>query len=352
MSNYTVADVCRNLMRPGNAELPAPVFNTPMEKREARKGVMFAVASMKDHMTDEGWQIALALKHAGYQLAGHGLDYGTDVHAVVKGLNPDIVVMQDKREWDFAPGNFRDPLAAFNNYTSLNGAGSFNLTILKDSHQGPAYHRHSAEEMGVHAWITYYHPKIVKHLAPYVREKHLIRTYHSIDKFQVPTLDLNRPNRCLLSGAISRAYPLRIRIRDWAPRLPGCEVLTHPGYHRNGTASNNYLNILGRYKVAICTASMYGYSLRKLIEATAAGCMVITDLPVDDVMPGIDGNLYRVPPDIGIGGMASLIERLYREWSPERQVAYCKEAMRFYDYRTQGLKLATDINLMMESYSR
>src|SRR5258708_11028612 len=103
--------------------------------------------------------------------------------------------------------------------------------------------------MGVHAWVCYYNPRIVKHLASWVREEHLIRTYHSINSANIPPFSANR-HGTLLSGAVSQAYPLRKRLFDGAFLLPDTIALPHPGYHRGGCHTPSFLIQLSKFKVA------------------------------------------------------------------------------------------------------
>ena len=343
----TIADVIRRLPSPSSAELPAPAYT-------CRGGIRvgLAVESMRRHMTDEGWQIFAGLEQAGYRLCGYQLPYDcTNVNDILLNLNPSVVVLQDKREWDVRSYNFREPLARFHYVESLaRRQDVFKVTILKDSQQNPLYHRHSAEEIGCHAWIIYYHPRIVKHVAPYVRSRHLIRTYHSLDSDIIPAYSPEGRNGTLLSGAISRAYPLRRMLVGKQHRLPETHYLEHPGYHRNGCATPDFLRLLTKYKVAICTSSVYGYALRKIIEATACGCMVITDLPQDEVLPEIDGNLIRIPSMFPVNVLVGIISRAYRDYDPEKQEHFARLACAYYDYRRLGNKLAEDIEQLRSNY--
>jgi hypothetical protein len=251
------------------------------------------------------------------------------------------------------------PAEYFENAPHLAGRDDiFKLTVLKDAHQRPEYHRGSAYEMGCHGWIIYYHPKIVQHLAPYVRPEHCLRTYHTIDPARVPLYNPETHIRCcLLSGAINLPiYPMRACVVKYASigKLPNVDLLPHPGYHNNGTNTNDYLETLKYYKVAICTSSVYGYSLRKLIEATACGCRVITDLPVDDPLPEIDGNLHRIdlrPINTFAQRMGELVTRLSDSYSPEEQRHYASRAIGYYDFRVMGKRLATQIEELRNSYA-
>lgn len=331
--------------------LPAPPYWD--EPGAAESCVALAVESMKRHTTDEGWQIMAGLEHAGYQLWGHGLEHNeTDVAEILKRTNPDVLVLQDKREWDVQPRDFRDPAARFTNVGLLaDREDIFKITILKDAHQRPDYHRQSANEIGVHAWIIYYEPVKVAQLAPYVRPEHLIRTYHTVDADLVPVYSAKSRSGSLLSGAVSGAYPLRKRIANYClDYLPNVVRLDHPGYHRDGCATPKFLKLLTQFKVAICTASIYGYALRKIIEATACGCVVVTDLPVSDRLPAIDDNLVRISPDIDMRDLRKLLSQLCDTYNPDRQQYYNQQTVKHYDYRHMGRCLEQSINLMRAAY--
>jgi hypothetical protein len=318
---------------------------------ESNKGVAFAVGSMRDHMTNEGWQIMQALESQNFTLCGNKLTVNeTDTKKILEETNPSIVVIQDKREWDLERDDFRDKTDTFRNITELkNRSDIFKLTILKDAHQRPDYHRQSADEVGCHAWIVYYHPVIVKRVASYVREEDLIRTYHSLDSSLIPEFK-DRRKCTLLSGAVSDVYPLRRRLIDHYRLLPECTYLKHPGYHRNGTATNDYLKTLSEYRIAICTSSVYGYALRKIIEASACGCKVITDLPVDEKLPFVEDNLIRVPVNIALNKLSNIIRHAYKKYDYEKQKLIAENTSNFYDYRNQGKLLVKKILKHRDSY--
>lgn len=355
---YLIKDVLNHFGSPDLPVLPAPAYVGTLSG-----GVGLAVSSMRHHMTDEGWQLFDGLSRHGYTLMGHGLDVPlTNVKEICRQFLPregsasvrpqgfedkGVVLVQDKREWDTAPHDFRDPKAKFVYVNHLKDRDDlFKLTVLKDCQQRPEYHSNSADEMGVHAWVIYYHPKIVKHLCPYVRAHHLVRTYHSIDPLVVPKYGYLGRDGCVLSGAISGAYPLRSRLVRELGLLHRTTHLKHPGYHRNGCATKDYLGTLSRFKVAICTASIYGYALRKIIEATAAGCMVLTDLPLDEVLPDIDENLVRIHPDTSTKEISNLLVTMCKGYDPSRQEWMSRKACVRYDYVYTGRILRRDIEEM------
>ena len=96
---------------------------------------------------------------------------------------------------------------------------------------------------------------------------------------------------------------------------------------------------------------MYGYSLRKIIEATAAGCRVITDLPTDDYLPDIDGNLIRIHPDIEIKDLRSVIESAMETYDPKVQREFSNKCLATYNYRVQSLLLHNKITELRKNYN-
>lgn len=329
----------------------------PFLQNDHGDGVMLAVETMREHTSDEGWQLALALHSNGYALAGHGLPiHATHAAEILRllahrGKTIGTVVVQDKREWDVQPGNFRDPKARFMGMERLrNDPELFKVTIVKDAQHDPEYHKSSADDMGCHGWITYYHPRIVTHLAPYLRPQHCIRTYHSLDSSKVPAWDHRVRSGTLFSGAISGAYPLRQRILKALGTLPTVVYKSHPGYHRRGTETPKFLELLSCFRVAICTASRYGYALRKIMEATACGCKVITDLPVDEVLPEIEENLIRVHPEISMHDLASLLQKTELAYDKEEQQELAWRAKSWYDFREVGRRLVVDLQALRLRY--
>lgn len=367
MPSQTVAEVLARLPSPAVPRLPAPAYRPPPgAERMARVGL--AVASMQAHTSDEGWQLfeGLEMGAEGWTLAGHGLstygghknshtlDWLTDVPRILDWVQPAVALVQDAREWQgLTAGGPR----GFNHLESFTCVGAlrerpdvFKLTVLKDAQARPDYHRAAADEIGCHAWVVYYHPAVVAHVAPYVRPGHLVRTYHSVDPAAVPAYTPHGRAGCLLSGAISGAYPLRTRLLREAARLPECSVLPHPGYRRDGCRTPEFLKALSRHKVAVCTASVYGYALRKLVEGVACGCVVVTDLPADEVLPEIDEVLVRIRPDTPTGVIADLLRGLYASYDPERQAHYAAKATAYYSFREAGRRLAADIEALRRGY--
>lgn len=350
---WTIDDCLSNLTVRESEELPAPEYDPDVDGID-RPNIALATEWMRKSTTDEGWQIMEALQSQGYILAGHNLLHGTHVPSIIDELCPQVVLVQDKREWhkrdpkkDFRP----DGIEFIRTEYLQNLPDIFKLTILKDAQHTIDYHREAAQEIDCHAWIIYYHPRIVKFLAPYVREQHLIRTYHSIDRDLVPSFDKYDRHRCLLSGAVSDAYPLRKRLIESVDSMPDVDYLKHNGYRLNDWIVPQYLDLLSRYKVAICTASRYGYALRKIIEATACGCRVITDLPADEVLPEIDGNLIRVHPNTHVRFFPEIIQKAIKSYDAATQQDYAERAQLYYNWQESGRRLAKDIDALRMNYN-
>lgn len=359
----TYDDICNQVTPMTGMSLPVPPYTDP---RSRAVDVGLCVPSMQRHMTDEGWQLFAGLNRGSdsWWLEGYGLEkettrgfsYGlTDVQLTLEQYRPRTVLLQDKREWEGrTAGKGFDNNERFGRVTALNGCGAFVGTVLKDAQNNPEYHRESAAEIGAHFWVTYYNTKIVSHVAPYVRPEHCVRTYHSLDRDVVPAFSMrDRQNSALLSGAVSGAYPLRSRLMKLATQtleLKSVVTLGHPGYHRLGTSTPDYIRMHTRHKVAICTSSKYGYALRKIIEATAAGCRVITDLPTDEVLPEIDGNLVRISTDITPTELENTIRLLCDSYDPFSQEKWSRAAVGYYDYRVQGKILADNIEALRKTY--
>lgn len=329
-----------------------PVYTYAPERSER---LFLGLESFARHMTDEGFQLQEGLRLQGYSLWGKGYPapYAvTDVGKILRDRTPGVVIVQDKREWDPSRSGCFDKSAAFHRVGRLAlQKDVFRVTICKDAQQDPDYHGHFANEIGAHAWIVYYHPNAICPLAPYLRRPHLIRTYHSVDPAKVPAFRAEGRRPCLLSGSLSRAaYPLRYRLAQHASVIPGMDVQKHPGYHAEGCETDDYLSLLSCYRVSIATASKYGYALRKIIESTACGCRVITDLPAFDVLPEIDDNLVRISPDMHLLEMADLIRRVEAEYDAERQEFFAKKAVEYYDFRRRGEAIAQAIERLRKTY--
>jgi hypothetical protein len=302
--------------------------------------VLLGNVDYRRHMTTEGDQFQTGLQAAGWIVAGKGFDDLVDVPTILERYRPDRVVVHDPRDWD--PGSpiaFRKDVGFARVAALANRAGCCRAVVVKDAASSLLYQKGFYRLIQADAAIVYYHPRSIRRNAEWLADVPLIRTYHSVDADDLGLVGLSADRRAVVvSGALSMAYPLRQRVvRD--ARILGVEILWHPGYGNRGARTPIYCRQLAGYKVAIATASMYGFALRKIIEAVAVGCTVITDLPAYDELPAIDGALVRVPPTINPAELAAVIARAVSEWNLTEREGWARAARTFYDYRALGVRL-------------
>lgn len=125
-----------------------------------------------------------------------------------------------------------------------------------------------------------------KHLEP---RRHLLSLPHCCDIDPAAKPLSERPTACLATGVRSdRTYPLRGRMMDLIHkgRLPGV-VRNHPGYRLTSNDDirrqyESYRADLRNSQIALCCSSVHRYALAKYVEAAAAGCLVVGDMPDDE----------------------------------------------------------------------
>lgn len=301
--------------------------------------IFFGLSSYDQHMTDEGWQFQEGMRQAGWHLVGHGFDDPRrDVAAVLEAERPERVIIQDHREWHRGyPGAF-DKAAHFENFDVLADYDGLVCTILKDAHQKVQY-QWFHDAIGLDIALHYYHQRSILPHCPWLgggsgQHPDTLRTYHTVDADAVPRNWPKKRQDWLVSGAmIKRVYPMRRTAKALVGPFGG-SLLPHPGYGLKGWRTPGFLQELAKYKVHVCTASVYGYLLRKIIESTACGCVVVTNLPEWDRVPGIDENLVRVE-DESPAGLKKAITKALDIWSEPRQRRLADEAMRRFDYRAE-----------------
>ena len=305
--------------------------------------LVLANVDYRFHMTSEGHELQCGLEHAGWTLAGQGFGDGSrDTPYLLERWKPDVVLVQDKRDWDPAMGAFRRDLEFFRLGELAKCSDIFRLAVIKDAGSVVDYHRGFAEQIQADALVTYYHDWSVVAAAPWMQAYPLIRTYHSVDADLIGRLNLaERRSRAVVSGALNaKVYPLRESVVRHADEL-GCAVIRHPGYANSGHRTPEYLRTLAGYRVSVATASKYGFALRKVIEAVAVGATPITDLPVEDRLPVIDDALFRVPANATLADIRAAIDIADSEWDLEERLEFARRACDFYDYRAIGRRLDT-----------
>lgn len=325
--------------------------NPPLDPNHMKKIILAnrdydgSVPGSKGHVTDEGAQRQNGLAACGWRMAGCGCDIDeTDVEIILRQCEPDIIFIQDPRDWcTDNPGLDRwiPREIAFTNIEALKDYPAFKVVVMKDAGTAIDFQRQFAEKVGANALNTYYHDLSVIEQAPWTKDYVRIREHHTIDGtwFKWPT----ERKRGVVSGARnSNVYPLRSMAFQHAGEL-GIDMVQHPGYHNRGSKSEDYKRMLAGYKVSVATASRYGFSLRKIIESVAAGCVVVTDLPEYDVMPVFDDALVRVPRGADIEYLREAISLASVFFDARMEEGLIKElsekTRQHYDWRASGERL-------------
>lgn len=316
------------------------------------KKIVLASGDFSRHMTNENFLMQRGFEQQGWELCGWGYDTNlTDVPMILAALKPDIVFQMDRRDWDKdSPGCF-DPRVHFSRVEALaDHPEIFKVAMVKDAGSAVNYQRASCEVIDADAIVMFYHDASAIPYSEFLKNYPRIRTYHTVDRDVCETMPLAKERRRgIVSGAVSSVYPLRRQAFRSAYAL-GIDVQDHPGYSNRGCQTNDYLRLLNCYRVHVATSSRYGFAVRKIMESVAMGCTPVTDLPIHDRLPEIDGALVRVSSrDCSINELSDAINRADRDWDFERVSAFAEKARAFYDYRAVGKRMSDRIiELAME----
>src|ERR1700735_4435540 len=119
--DYTSKDIIESLAHKHSWARSTPISASPAPKYISKESnnsckIAFAVENMRQHMSQEGWEVMLSLQANGWLLAGKNCPINcTDIKAVVEEYKPSTVLMQDCREWSPDSGCCKDPTYAFTN---------------------------------------------------------------------------------------------------------------------------------------------------------------------------------------------------------------------------------------------
>ncbi len=297
-----------------------------------------------NHMTDEGEQLQVGLQRAGWLLAGAGYTDGTkDVPQLLERHQPERVFVQDCRDWRADSRGCFDKSISFDRWERLAKFPAQRFTVCKDAGTVSEYQQAFAETIQASAIVVYYHPQSVRKLSPWLKDYRLIRTFHSVDRHLCDAIDCRAVRqRALVSGAAGNVYPLRQLAIANASNLKITHH-RHPGYGNRGCATPEYLKLLAGFRVHVACASAYGFALRKIIESVAMGAIPVTDLPAADVLPQIDGALFRVKPGATKTDLADAIDEANRAWVLEERLEWARLAREWYDFRAIGWRLSEEM---------
>jgi hypothetical protein len=306
------------------------------------------------HTTDEGEQLQAGLALHGWVMSGRGYDDVLDCSEMLARYAPEMVFVQDKRDWDPQSGGaFRKDLGFVNLEALAARPDVFKICPVKDAGTSVPYQHQFCKEVGADVVLTYYHDKSVDLCSGFLGRYKKLRVYHSVDSELIRSMNLLGPRaRAVVSGATSHViYPLRERAFRQSAEL-GVYRHGHPGYGNRGNNTPNYLGVIAGFKVHLATASKFGFALRKIIESVAVGCTPVTDLPAYDVLPEIDGALVRVDPKIGNRALRAVIDRAERLWRLEERMEWSRKALEFYDWKAQGRRTADALERLHAEFRR
>ena len=123
-------------------------------------------------------------------------------------------------------------------------------------------------------------------------------------------------------------------------------IRKHHGWARGvGPDVPAYMAHLAQHRVAVVGTCCKHWAVKKHLEATAAGCVVLTNLPNDQYWPYIDGNLVRIPDDISLTELTDLVRYCAAHWDLERQHHFARLAVEHFDYRVEGARIAAALKL-------
>jgi hypothetical protein len=301
------------------------------------------------HTSDEGYQLQAGLVAAGWEICGNGYgDNCTEVDVLLERFTPEAVFVQDVRDWlPESPICFRDDVG-FRRIEALGASGIPAFTVLKDAWGWPEIQSKLAEDIHARGIVTYYHHDAVRRVAPWTAGYALHRIYHSVDADLIRSLPaVMERKRGIVTGANAECYPLRrMAIRQY--RSLEIDVRPHPGYSNRASDTTDYLAAISQYKVHVATASQWEVAFRKIIESVACGCTPVTNLPAYDVLPEIDGALYRVPSNCTADELKWYIDEAESLWNFDERQAWAERAMAYYDWRVAGQRLSDLIDDVVE----
>lgn len=135
---------------------------------------------------------------------------------------------------------------------------------------------------------------ICHHLNDIKNYRHLssvkfVNISHCAEKSIYKDYELPKTTDVLLTGAISRHYPFRYRLRNIVLQHLSskvkCKVLGHPGgdlTNAHGVILDGYAREINQSKITLTCSSAYKYRLGKYTEIPMSGSLLAADLPNED----------------------------------------------------------------------
>jgi hypothetical protein len=314
------------------------------------KCIQFHVAAFRNYASDTAWLLQHGLELEGFTPFGRrfpGEQDCTDMRAVCQRERPDVVFSEAWNTWNPEMPQPASKDIGFDNYDWLGSQpGIFRVTNHDDPWGHPEKHAEWHRRFRPDVILVRYEIARVLQIAPYVERSKLMRIHHSVTReYCRPVTAEGRDRVCLLSGASSeRIYPMRARLWREVQQLPDWErtFTIRPHHHwsrTGGSAVPDYMRALAGFRVMFVGTSVFKVAFKKLYEGTAAGCIVVTNLPETDRVPVVEENLVRVSDDIGAADLRDLCEGLAARWDLDRQRDLARRVIDRYDYQSEAARI-------------
>ena len=312
--------------------------------------IQFSVEAFRNYASDTAYLIQAGLEHEGFTPCGRrfpGDRDCTDMGVDCDRARPGVVFSEEWNTWNPAMPQPPSKDCGFTNFDWLGRQpGIFRATKHADPWGHPEKHREWQKRFNPDVILVRYEIARCLRIAPYLDRKKLMRIHHSVTRQYCPEVSgIARHRICLLSGAVNaRIYPMRSRLWREVRELSSWDgVFTIRPHHHwsrtGGSAVPDYMMELARHKVMFVGTARWKVAFKKHYEGTAAGCIVVTNLPTTERIPVIDENLVRVTDDISAGELRDLCLDLADGWNQERQRDLAERTVRRYDYRSEASRI-------------
>jgi hypothetical protein len=144
------------------------------------------------------------------------------------------------------------------------------------------------QESGV-KFIVAHHLNDIKNYK-HLDDVHFANVSHCAEKTVYKDYGEEKTIDVMVSGAISRHYPFRGRLRNITKKLLSskglnCMIVKHPGSNLKkvrGPILEDYARLINRSKISLTCSSRYKYRLSKYSEIPMCGSLMAGDLPDED----------------------------------------------------------------------
>jgi hypothetical protein len=150
---------------------------------------------------------------------------------------------------------------------------------------------HTAKEIvqsGVNL-IVCHHLNDISYYKKLMPDRKFVNISHCAEQTIYKDYGLPKTIDVLLTGAISRHYPFRIRLSNIImtklDKIVKCKILHHPGGvldKSRGCILDDYAKMINSAKITLTCSSAYKYRLGKYIEIPMCASLLAADLPDED----------------------------------------------------------------------